>query len=195
MKKKNKKKIDISAKEACFYFNNVLLNSKHCLLIPAMEPGSYNVANWNTSSSCINLPLNSEKQRASAATTWPRTVKRLQRCVLRREEIIRGTNLLAEVINRKLSIHIHKAPTNLREWHQFPKGQPARLPPPAYLLLNTKETWIYQVRTVETLMKDGFHSASQPHASSPDRCKAFTVQSHVYVRLLCGRRVALLKLF
>lgn len=63
MKKKTKKKIDISAKEACFYFNNVLLNSKHCLLIPAMEPGSYNVANRNMSPSCINLPLNSEKQK------------------------------------------------------------------------------------------------------------------------------------
>lgn len=110
-------------------------------------------------SSCINWLScgRGRKRRNKSPPPWPRTVKRLWHCVLRRAEIIQGVekkkNLLAEVINRKLSIRIHKAPTNLWEWHQFPKGQP----PHPYLLLNTTESCIYRVRA---LMKDGFRSAS-----------------------------------
>lgn len=86
-------------------------------------------------SSCINLP-SQKKKKDKRPPPWPRTVRRLWRCVLRRAEIIQGggkkktkkKTLLAEVINRKWSIHIHKAPTNLREWHQFLKGHP---PPPS----------------------------------------------------------------
>lgn len=114
-------------------------------------------------SACINLQPKSggkkinkkeAKQKASAVT------QNCQMTVALRPKTggnyTRGEkNLLAEVINRKLSIHIHKAATNLREWHQFPKGQPPLL----CLLLNTKETCIYQVRT---LMRDGFRSATHP---------------------------------
>lgn len=85
---------------ASYYLHNVMLNSKHCSLIPAGEPWCYYVPDGNMPSPCINLPLNPKKCLSSQ--TWPRNVKWLWRSVLRWEEIMQGTNLLAEVINHKL---------------------------------------------------------------------------------------------
>lgn len=58
------------------------------------------VARINMPSSCINLPLNPKK--CFSGKTWPRNVKWLRSSVLRWEEIMQRTNLLAEVINHKL---------------------------------------------------------------------------------------------
>lgn len=82
-----------------YYLLNVMQHSKHWTRIPLGKPWCYSMYR-NMLSSCINLPVNLKKCLSSK--NWPRNVKRLSHNVLRWEEIMQGTNLLAEVINYKL---------------------------------------------------------------------------------------------
>lgn len=77
-------------------------------------------------------------------------------------------NLLAEVINRKLSIRINKAPTNLWEWHQFPKGHPSSL-------FTIKHHRIVHLPSEDA--NEGWVPFRQP--ASSDSLKSRRVQAHV----------------
>lgn len=130
-------------------------------------------------SSCINLHSNCKGEKKEETKGHRRDLELSNDCVVaswdgrKLYKGVGGENMQAEVINRKWSISFHKALTNLRKWHQFPKGQPAPL---LYLLLNTKlKAWT---------MKDGFRSARLPPLTLD--LMVCTVQSQSSYWLLCG---------
>lgn len=100
------------------YCNNLQLNLKRGSVTPAMEPwraeSKHVVAHVSIYNQTLGKKKKKAKQKACAVT------QNCQMTVALRPETggnyTRGEkNWLAEVISRKLSIHIHKAPTNLRE--------------------------------------------------------------------------------
>lgn len=157
---------------------------KHCPVIPARKPWCYYAANRNMPSSCINLPLNPKKCLGSR--TWPRNVKWLQRGLPnmggRGEELCKEQTCWQKWSTTNDSIQIHKAAANLREWHQFPTGQPACLFF-LCLLLNTKEmciSWASLERHDEGWIPFSPHRP-QPLTPSPshNNCTGFTVMAQI----------------
>lgn len=74
-------------------------------IAPLFQPGNHGAIMSRMETCRLHVSIyhwTLKKKKASAAKTWPRNVKWLQRSVLKWEEIMQGTNLLAEVINHKL---------------------------------------------------------------------------------------------
>lgn len=89
-----------------------------------IQPGrqSHYVLNTNMTSSCFNLPPNSE---IKPRQLWHDPEMSNDSGVVSREgrKICKARTCWHQWSATNYSIHIHKAPANLKQWHQFPRGQ------------------------------------------------------------------------